>query len=62
MEAPGTNPPFTLASAMFDCGITDAALFEGDKKASKIATELFEDDFTLCMDKMYPDLDDYMMT
>ena len=62
MAAPGANPPFTLAIAMFDYGITDATLFDGNTKASKIATELFEDDFTLCMDKMYPDLDDYMMT
>ena len=41
---------------MFDCGIMDAILFEGDTKASRIATELSDDDFTSCMDKMYVEL------
>ena len=58
MAAPGANPPFTLVSTMFDCGITDAVLFEGDKKASRIATELFDNNFTSCMDKTYVELDD----
>ena len=40
MEAPGANRPFTLANAMFDCGITDAVLFDGSKKAHRIATTL----------------------
>ena len=43
---------------MFDCGITDVALFDGDTKASRIDTEIFDDDFTSCMDKTYVDLDD----
>ena len=58
MAAPGANPPFTLANAMFDCGITDAVLFDGDTKASRIANELLDNDFTLCMDKTYVELDD----
>ena len=58
MAAPGANPPFTVANAMFNCGITDAVLFDGDTKASRIATELFDDNFTLCMDKTYVKLDD----
>ena len=53
MAAPGANPNFTLAKAMFDCGITDAILFDGDTKAIRIATELFDDNFTSCMDKTY---------
>ena len=57
-STPGANPPFTLANAMFDCGIIDAELFDGDMKASRIATELFNNDFTLCMDKMYVKLYD----
>ena len=56
--APGANPPFTLVNVMFDCGITDAALFDGDTKASRIATELFDNNFTSCMDKMYVKLDE----
>ena len=45
--------PFTLANTMFDCGITDATLFHGDTKASRIAGEIFDDDLTSCMDKTY---------
>ena len=58
MAAPGANPPFTLANAIFDCGITDAVLFDGDTKASRIATEIFDENFTSCMDKMHVKLDD----
>ena len=53
MAAPGANPPFTLANAMINCGITDAALFDGDTKAIRITTELFYGDFPSCMDKTY---------
>ena len=58
MAALGANPPFTLANAMFDCSITDAKSFDGDTKTSRIATEIFDDDFTPCMDKTYVELDD----
>ena len=61
MAAPGANPPFTLANALFDCGITDATLFDGDTKASRIATELFDDDFTSCMDKTHVNIDDDLL-
>ena len=56
--APGANPPFTLANAMFNCGIMNAALFDGNMKASRIATELFNDNFTSCMYSTYVELDD----
>ena len=58
MAAPGANPPFTFANAMFDCGITDDVLFDGNTKASRIYNELFDDDFMSCMDKTYVELDD----
>ena len=58
MAAPCANPPFTLTNAMFDCGITDAVLFDGDTKASRIDTELFDDNFASCMDNTYVKLDD----
>ena len=58
MAAPGDNPPLTLANAIFDCGITDGVLFDGDTKASRIYTELFDNDFTSCMDKTHVELDD----
>ena len=53
MAAPGANPTFTLANAMFDWGTMDSALFYGNTKASRIVTELFDDDYTTCMDKTY---------
>ena len=58
MAAPGAFPPFTLAYAIFNCGIMDAVLFDSDTKASRIATEIFDNDFTSCMDKTYVELDD----
>ena len=57
MAAPGPNPPFKLVNDMLDCGITDAVLFDGNTKASRIATELFDDNLTSCIDKMYVKLD-----
>ena len=50
MVAPGANQPFMLVNAMFDCGTMDAVLFDSDAKASRINTELFDHNFTLCMD------------
>ena len=58
MAAPGANPPFTLANSMFDCDFTDAVLFDGNMKASRIATEVFDNNVTSCMDKTYVELDD----
>ena len=58
MAAPGANPPFKLLNAMFNYGITDAVLFDGDAKVSRIATELFDNNFTPCMDNTYVQLDD----
>ena len=58
MAAQGAIPTFTLANDMYDCGIMYAVLFEGDTKASRIATELFDGDFTSCMYKTYVKLDD----
>ena len=53
MAAPGANTPFTLANTMSYCGIMDT-------KASRIATELFDEDFTSCMDKTYVEVDNYL--
>ena len=57
-ESPGANPPFMLANAMFDYGITDDALLDGYTKASRIANEIFDNNFTSCMDKMYVEIYD----
>ena len=52
------NPPFTAADAMFNYGIADAILFDGNTKAIRIATVPFDDDFTSRMDTTYIELDD----
>ena len=57
MAAPGANPPFTLANAVFNCGITDALLFYRITKVIRIATEIFDDDFASCIGKTYAELD-----
>ena len=58
MAAPGANPSFTLANAMFDCGITDDVLFYRNTKVSRSAAELFDNNFTSYVDKTYVELDD----
>ena len=50
--------PFMVANAMYDCSITDATVFQGISKAARIASEVFDNDFSTCMDKTYSDLDD----
>ena len=60
MAALGPNPPFMLSNAMFDCSITYAVLFDGNTKSIRIATDIFNDNFTSCMDKTYLKLDDYL--
>ena len=49
----GVNPPFTIANAIFDCGVTDGALFNSNTKADRISDELFDDDFLSCMENTY---------
>ena len=53
----GVKPHFTIVNAIFDCGVTDDALFNGDTKSDKMATGLFNDDFLSCMDKNYKEID-----
>ena len=55
---PGANLPFMIANDMFDCGITDAAIFDNNTKSSRIDTEIFDDHFTSCMNKTNVELDD----
>ena len=57
---PGVNTPFTVVNAIFDCGVTDVALFNGDTKVDRMAAELFDDEFLSCMDKTYKEFDKYL--
>ena len=44
-------PAFTVHDAMVACGVNNAAVFDGDTPAERIAADLFGDDFATCMDK-----------
>jgi hypothetical protein len=48
---------FTVYDAMVACGVNDAALFDGDTPAERIAADLFGDDFATCMDKGFLEID-----
>jgi hypothetical protein len=50
-------PAFTVYNAMVACGVNDAALFDGDRPAERIAAKLFGDDFATCMDKGFLAID-----
>ena len=47
---PGTNPPFTVANAMFICGIGSPNIFQADSQAERISGKVFDDEFVSCMD------------
>ena len=49
---------FTVIDAINQIGITDGTLFNGATKAQRIATELFDDDFTSCLDKTFNEIDE----
>ena len=49
---PGANPPFTVANVVFICGINIPTLFQGDSQEKRISSELFDDNFMSCMDKI----------
>jgi len=50
-------PAFTVRDAMVACGVDDAALFQGQTAAQRIATDIFDDNFDSCMDKTFTELD-----
>jgi hypothetical protein len=50
-------PAFTVHDAMVACGVNDAAVFDGDTPAERIAANLFGDYFATCMDKSFLEID-----
>ena len=58
MAVPVAAIVFTVQDAMIACGIDNVSLFEGAPQTERIASNLFDDNFTACMDKTYEDLDD----
>ena len=43
--APLGAPPYTVANAIFICGVNNRMLFNGTTQAERIAGEIFDDDF-----------------
>ena len=48
----------TVTDAMILCSITDQTLFDGLTQVERITNEVFDDHFTLCMDKSIMKLED----
>jgi hypothetical protein len=48
---PPVPPAFTVYDGMVLCGVNDNNESEGDTPAVRIASDLFGDDFAICMDK-----------
>ena len=55
MAVPAAAIVFTVQDAMIACGIDNVTLFDGSPPTTRIATDLFDDDFKACMDKTYED-------
>ena len=53
----GLPPVYTVHDAMIAAGVNDADNFNGQSSAERLAEDLFDDEFTTCMDKTYVDLD-----
>ena len=45
----GVNLSSTVSGAIYYCGLTDGALFNGNTKADRMDAELFDYDFSSCM-------------
>ena len=58
MAVPVAETAFTAQDAMIASGIDNISLFEGAPQTKIIASDIFDADFTACMDKTYEDLDD----
>ena len=58
MAVPAAAIVFTVQDAMIACGIDNVTLFDDSPPTTRIATDLFDDNFTACMEKNYEDLDD----
>ena len=51
------QPPFSVTDAMIACGVDNATRSNGSTKAERIALDIFNDDFTTCIDKTIKELE-----
>ena len=49
---------FTIRNALIACSVNNVALYEGETAAAQLENDIFDDDFSACMDKTFEDLDD----
>ena len=49
---------FTVLDAINQIGIVDQVLFNGNTRAERIATEMFDDNFESCIDKTFKEIDE----
>ena len=45
--------PFTVFDAMINCRVDNNALFQQETQATRIARDIFNDDFNTCMNMTY---------
>ena len=50
-------PPQIVLDAMIACGCDNAVMWNGETAATRIASNVFDDDFSSCMDNSFDDLD-----
>ena len=44
---------------MISCGVNNVNTFDGKTEAQGLATDLFKDDFSTCIDKYFEKIDDH---
>ena len=49
---------YTVFDAIVACGVDNATRFNGNTAAERIATDIFDDDFSTCMDKELKELEE----
>ena len=54
--------PFTVFDAMINCRVDNNALFQQETQATRIARDIFNDDFNTCMNMTYDELDSDLKT
>ena len=53
---------FTVVDAMIACGMDHDALFQDETQAQRLATDIFGNQFTACLDVTYKELDEHFKT
>ena len=49
---------FTIRNSLIACGVDNVALYDRETVSARLANDIFDNDFSACMDKTFEDLDD----